>query len=73
MFIVGSGTSEGDRKNAFQVLDSGRATVGADPVDPMDVVTKQYLDARIREILASDDFKDYLSEILNTTLADKEW
>jgi hypothetical protein len=45
MFIVGNGTADNDRRNVLVAKDSGRVTIGADPVDPMDVATKQYVDA----------------------------
>lgn len=44
-FIVGGGTSSTARKNLFTVNTNGTATVAADPVNNMDVATKQYVDA----------------------------
>lgn len=46
-FMVGNGSSGSDRKNAFEVLRDGRATVGANPINNMDVATKQYVDGRV--------------------------
>lgn len=43
-FIVGGGESDSSRKNLFTVNTSGTATVAADPVNDMDVVTKRYAD-----------------------------
>lgn len=40
LFIVGNGTSNDDRKNAFEVLEDGRAKVQSAPVDDDDVVRK---------------------------------
>ena len=48
--IVGNGTGPNDRSNAHTVdwdgnaYYAGKVTVGTDPVDAMDVVTKQYLE-----------------------------
>ena len=44
-FEVGNGTSEADRKNAFEVLKDGRAKVQSAPVESDDVVRKKELDA----------------------------
>lgn len=38
LFIVGNGTSPDDRKNAFEVLQDGRAKVYGEPVNDEDVV-----------------------------------
>ena len=43
LFIVGNGTSTDDRKNAFEVLEDGRAKVQSAPVDDEDVVRKKEL------------------------------
>ncbi len=40
LFIVGNGTSDTDRKNAFEVLQDGRAKVQSAPVQDDDVVRK---------------------------------
>ena len=48
LFIVGNGKGSDSnvtsRSNAFEVLKNGRATIGAGPVNPMDIVNKQYVD-----------------------------
>lgn len=41
---IGNGTSNTDRKNAFVVLEDGRAKVQTAPKDANDVVIKQYAD-----------------------------
>lgn len=43
-FIVGNGTDDNNRSNAFVVYKDGRAKVGATPKDRMDVVNKDYAD-----------------------------
>lgn len=43
-FVVGNGTADNARSNAFTVHSDGRATVGAAPVNNMDVATKKYVD-----------------------------
>lgn len=43
LFIVGNGTSKDDRKNAFEVLQDGRAKVYGEPVNDEDVVRKKEL------------------------------
>lgn len=48
-FIVGVGSDDSHRRNGFVVYNDGRATLGASPVDPMDVTTKQYVDNKIEE------------------------
>lgn len=45
LFTVGNGTGDDNRSNAFQVNTTGTATVAADPVNDMDVVTKRYVDS----------------------------
>lgn len=52
LHIVGNGTSETDRKNAFEVLQDGRAKVQSAPIASDDVVRKLEL--------------DYLSNKINT-------
>ena len=46
LFIVGAGTgtSDADRKNALVVNADGTVTIYADPVNNMDIATKQYVD-----------------------------
>ena len=56
---VGWGTSGGARKNVFVVHDDGRATAAADPTASMDLVTKQYFEAKgaMQRIVYSSDNK----------------
>ena len=49
LFIVGNGTNDANRSNAFTVNTDGTVTAGADPVNPMDLVTKQYVSAMFGE------------------------
>ena len=44
LFIVGNGTSPNDRKNAFEVLEDGRAKIQTTPQDTDDVTNKGYVD-----------------------------
>lgn len=52
LLIVGNGTSDANRKNAFSVNENGTATVQSDPVGNMDVATKQYVEQFINSQLA---------------------
>ncbi len=45
--IVGKGTDDEHRSNAFEVLADGRATIGHDPINNMDVATKGYVDTAV--------------------------
>jgi len=45
LMIIGNGEDNANRSNAFEVLADGRATVGADPVDNMDIATKQFVES----------------------------
>lgn len=45
LYIVGNGTSDNDRKNAFEVLKDGRAKVQSAPTENDDVVRKIELDS----------------------------
>lgn len=47
LHIVGNGTSETDRKNAFEVLQDGRAKVQSAPKDNDDVVRKLEIDGKL--------------------------
>jgi hypothetical protein len=63
-FIVGSGTSNANRKNIFTIKNDGRTVLGADPTDAMDAVTKQYVDWKSPNLLKlGNDF----------TFFDYEW
>lgn len=46
MFVVGngSGTDDEERSNAFSVNKDGRATIGAPPIEEMDIVNKGFLE-----------------------------
>lgn len=58
LHIVGNGTSDTDRKNAFEVLDDGRAKVQSAPVDNDDIVRKielNTLDTKINELYVSQE------------------
>ena len=50
MFGVGTGGSNSSRRNAFAVFNDGRATIGTEPVNDMDVVNKSYLDKTINAL-----------------------
>ena len=52
LLVVGNGDKDTKRSNAFTVNADGTATIGTAPVEPMDVVNKQYLEDK----LASDNF-----------------
>lgn len=43
IFVVGNGTSNSARKNAFEVLKDGRAKIQTAPIDDMDVVNKKFI------------------------------
>ena len=47
LFMVGNGTNTSQKKNAFEVLSDGRATIGKNPINEMDVVNKGYVDTQI--------------------------
>ena len=49
-FIVGNGTSDTARKNAFVVYTDGRASVASAPVETKDVTNKDYVDTLIKEV-----------------------
>ena len=69
VFMVGYGTSDSNRKNVFEVDRNGVATVGADPIDNMDVATKQYVDNSISSLNPTVDLSGYMpltgGEIIN--------
>lgn len=46
-FMVGYGDSNSARRNIFTVFRNGVARIGANPIDNMDVATKQYVDTKI--------------------------
>jgi hypothetical protein len=54
VLIVGTGMydTEESRKNGLVVYEAGNVTIGADPINAMDVVTKQYLESKIAELEA---------------------
>lgn len=51
-FAVGNGTSQTNRKNAFQVTSTGKVILSIAPVDNMDAVNKGYVDTAIASIEA---------------------
>lgn len=61
MLIVGGGDA-GTRKNLFTVNTSGTATVAADPVNDMDVVTKQYLNAQLANLIKVNSIQTLIDE-----------
>lgn len=61
MLIVGGGDAE-TRKNLFTVNTSGTATVAADPVNAMDVVTQQYLDTQLSNLIKVDSIQTLIDE-----------
>lgn len=61
MLIVGGGDA-GTRKNLFTVNTSGTATVAADPVNNMDVVTKQYLNAELANLIKINSIQTLIDE-----------
>ena len=62
-FIVGSGGSDTNRRNAFVVKKDGRAVLGADPEENMDAVTKQYLDKALKNYVGNDMIGDIESAL----------
>ena len=64
LLIVGNGSSSNSKTNAFTVLKDGRATIGKDPSNKMDVATKQYVDTTIANLINSaPETLDTLGEI----------
>lgn len=50
VLIVGNGSSDSARSNAFTVNKIGTASVKKDPINAMDVATKQYVDSLRAEV-----------------------
>lgn len=50
LFIVGNGLLDSSRSNAFTVNADGTATIGAEPVNDMDVVNKLFVDNLVGDI-----------------------
>lgn len=73
VFMVGYGTSDSNRKNVFEVDRKGVATVGADPIDNLDVATKRYVDNSISSLNPTVDLSGYMpltgGEIINEDYA----
>jgi hypothetical protein len=63
-FVVGAGSSESNRKNSFVSYTDGRAAIGADPKNPLDVATKQYVDSKDDIIVILDVTRDTVIEEL---------
>lgn len=57
VLIVGTGMydTEESRKNGLVVYEAGNVTIGADPVNAMDVVTKQYLENNQKGVFYQTD------------------
>ena len=53
--VVGIGSSDANRNNGLVVRRDGRVTAGADPVNNMDLTTKQYVDALKTRIKTLED------------------
>ncbi len=51
-FIVGNGTGTNHRSNGFVSWGDGRATIGADPTNSMDVVPKHMYDELLARVVA---------------------
>lgn len=70
LFEVGNGTANDERSNAFEVHDDGRASVGAEATNNMDVVTfKQLGDRYWSHLIAltpsENEYPYYLLRIVN--------
>ena len=46
LFAIGNGTDVNNRSNAFVSYKDGRAAIGKDPVNDLDVATKKYVDGK---------------------------
>lgn len=71
LFEVGCGTSDTDRKNAFEVRNNGivimqnRAKVYGEPQDPTDVVRKQELDTKLNKgLIPSEYLPSYVDDVV---------
>lgn len=69
---MGNGDSENDRKNAFEVLQDGRAKVQTAPTENDDVVRKLELDDLARKKLNFPETFDYNEESV-ITINDVGW
>ena len=58
LFMVGSGYDEQSRTNGLAVYDDGRVSVGKNPTEDMDVVTKKYLEDSIKDLDINVDIGD---------------
>jgi hypothetical protein len=65
VFTVGNGTSDSDRRNAFEVLKDGRATISGNPINDNDITNKNYVDNQI-----SNQDKLYFDKTITSNLAD---
>lgn len=68
LLIVGNGTSANDPKNALMVNSNGTVTIGADPINKLDVATKQYVDSKsfdadLSAYVTRDELPSLLPEI----------
>ena len=64
LFAIGNGTDVNHRSNAFVSYKDGRAAIGKDPVNDLDVATKGYVD-RIK-----DNFVPYTGAIKDVNLGE---
>ena len=63
LFQVGNGSSETDRRNAFEVLRDGRASIYVDPISEYNIVNKSYVDRKSKLYLVTSNFKVYYGSI----------
>lgn len=66
LFAIGNGTDVNHRSNAFVSYKDGRAAIGKDPVNDLDVATKGYVDGEVGKLqtaTGSDwEFLDLVAE-----------
>lgn len=58
LFVVGNGSSDDQRSNAFVVNSNGSATIGAEPVNDFDITNKKFVEDRIDSKIASKAYGD---------------
>jgi hypothetical protein len=73
LFVVGKGTSDTDRSNAFTVNKNGTVTAGAGPVNPMDLVTLQYIRKELEKVFGFVEDTDYPGCHYKMVGENKEW
>jgi hypothetical protein len=77
LFQVGNGNADNDRKNAFRVLQDGRAKVQTAPSENDDITNKNYVDNIVEEkieaeILARQTATSALESKINTEINDRQ-